>query len=100
QPKSYMAYGKVNYAKGGLKANVFGNFVNAKAPNLLTIDAQTGRAVQLNFKTQTYDAEVGYTRVVAGKHILSMGGNARRNNFDITIAPKSEDRNEFGAYLQ
>jgi outer membrane receptor protein involved in Fe transport len=54
----------------------------------------------LNFTTKTYDAEVGYTRVVASKHILSMGGNARRNMFDITIAPKSEDRNEFGAYFQ
>ena len=32
----------------------------------------------------------------AGSNILTYGGNARRNNFDITIAPNAEDRNEFG----
>jgi outer membrane receptor protein involved in Fe transport len=37
--------------------------------------------------------------VVAGKHILTYGGNARRNNFDISLAPDAKDRNELGAYL-
>ncbi len=100
QSGSYMAYGKVNYSKGALKVNAFGNFVDAKAPNLLAVDPATGAPVQLNFKTQTYDLEIGHSTIVGGKHILSYGGNARRNNFDITIAPDSEDRNEFGAYFQ
>ena len=38
--------------------------------------------------------------MLGGKHILSYGGNFRRNNFDITLAPGAEDRNEFGAYVQ
>jgi outer membrane receptor protein involved in Fe transport len=100
QSGSYMAYGRVGYSQGGFKAAVFGNFVDAEAPNLLQRDPATLQPIQLNFKTETYDAELGYTRVLGGKHILSMGGNARRNNFDITITPNSEDRNEFGAYLQ
>lgn len=97
---SFMTYGKLNYSKNALKINLFGNFVDAEAPNLLNIDAETGGAVQLNFKTQTYDFEVGNSNVIAGKHILSYGGNARRNNFDITLTPESEDRWEFGAYFQ
>jgi outer membrane receptor protein involved in Fe transport len=97
---SYLAYGKLNYSKNALKVNFFSNFVDAKAPSLLNIDPETIEAVQLNFKTQTYDFEVGNSNVIAGKHILSYGGNARRNNFDITLTPNSEDRNEFGAYLQ
>ncbi len=100
QSGSYMAYGKASYSQGGFKVGVFGNFVNADAPNLLQRNPQTLQPVQLNFTTQTYDFDLGYTRVVAGKHILSMGGNARRNAFDITIAPNSEDRNEFGGYFQ
>ncbi len=100
QSGSYMAYGKASYSQGGFKAGLFGNFVDAEAPNLLQRDPTTLLPVQLNFTTQTYDLDLGYTRVVAGKHILSMGGNARRNNFDITIAPNSEDRNEFGGYFQ
>ncbi|HET7293686.1 MAG TPA: TonB-dependent receptor [Vicinamibacteria bacterium] len=101
QSGSYMAYGRVGYTQGGFKGAVFGNFVDAEAPNLLQNDPNNpGTPIQLNFTTQTYDAELGYTRVLGGKHIISLGGNARRNNFDITIAPNSEDRNEFGAYLQ
>src|SRR5262245_9358473 len=101
QSGSYMAYGRVGYTRGGFKAAVFGNFVDAEAPNLLQNDPNhPGTPIQLNFTTQTYDGEIGYTRVLGGKHILSMGGNARRNNFDITIAPASEDRNEFGGYFQ
>jgi outer membrane receptor for ferrienterochelin and colicins len=100
QSGSYMAHGKVNFTKGALKLNVFSNLVDAEAPNLLAFDPATQKAVQLNFKTQTHDLEVGHSTVVASKHILSYGGNARRNNFDITIAPNSKDRNEFGAYFQ
>jgi iron complex outermembrane receptor protein len=100
QSGSYLAYGKINYSKNALKVNFFGNFTNAKAPNLLNIDPDTLQAVRLNFKTQTYDLEVGNSNVLAGKHILSYGANYRRNNFDITLTPNSQDRNEFGAYFQ
>ena len=100
QSGSYLAYGKVNFSKNALKVNVFGNFVDAKAPSLLNIDPATLEAVQLNFKTQTYDFEVGNSNVIAGKNIVSYGGNYRRNNFDITLTPNSENRNELGAYVQ
>jgi outer membrane receptor protein involved in Fe transport len=97
---SYMAYGKAVYTKNALRVGVFGNFVDASAPNLLQIDPGTLEPVVLSFKTQTYDIEVGNTNVLGGRHILTYGGNYRRNNFDITLAPGSEDRNELGAYLQ
>jgi outer membrane receptor protein involved in Fe transport len=100
QSGSYLAYGKLAYSKNALKVNFFSNFVDAEAPSLLNIDPQTIKAVQLNFKTQTYDFEVGNSNVLAGKHILTYGGNYRRNDFDITLTPHSEDRNEFGAYFQ
>jgi outer membrane receptor protein involved in Fe transport len=100
QNDAYMAYGKVGYAKGALRINAFGNFLDAEAPNLLLIDPSTFRPVALNFTTQTWDFEVGHSTVLAGRHVLSYGGNARRNNFDITLAPGAEDRNEFGAYFQ
>lgn len=97
---SYMAYGRAVYTKNALRVGVFGNFVDASAPNLLQIDPGTLQPVVLSFKTQTYDIEVGNTNVLGGRHILTYGGNYRRNNFDITLAPGSDDRNELGAYLQ
>jgi len=100
QSPSYMMYGKAVYTKNALRVGAFGNFVKADAPNLLQIDPSTLQSVVLGFRTQTYDLEVGNSNVLGGKHILTYGGNYRRNNFDITLAPGAEDRNEFGAYLQ
>src|SRR5262245_54286967 len=41
QSGSYLAHGKLNYSKNALKVNFFANFVDADAPNLLQIDADT-----------------------------------------------------------
>ena len=100
QPGSVMAYGKMNYSRGALKLNAFTNIVDAEAPNLLIADPTTGGPIQLNFKSQTFDVELGHATVVGGRHALSYGGNYRRNNFDITLTPASKDRNELGGYFQ
>jgi outer membrane receptor protein involved in Fe transport len=97
---SYLGYGRVGYTRGAFKASAFVNFLDAEAPNLLLTDPTTLKPVALNFTTQTYDFELGHSRVLAGKHILTYGGNARRNNFEITLTPNAENRSEFGGYLQ
>ncbi len=100
QSPSYTAYGKLGYSKSALKVTAFGNFTDAKAPNLLLLNPATLEPLQLNFKTQTYDFEVGNSNVLGGKHILSYGGNIRQNNFDITITPQATNRTEGGIYFQ
>jgi outer membrane receptor protein involved in Fe transport len=100
QSGSYFAYGRVNYNKGALNVSAFGNFLSANAPNELLVDPATLQPLVLDFHTQTYDLEIGHSKVLGGKHILSYGGNARRNNFNISITPNGQDRNEFGAYFQ
>jgi outer membrane receptor protein involved in Fe transport len=100
QNGSYLAYGRVSYTKGAFKLTGFANFLNSKAPNLLLTDPATLGPVQLNFKTQTYDIEAGHSLLLGGKNILTFGGNARKNDFDITLTPNAENRNEFGGYVQ
>jgi outer membrane receptor protein involved in Fe transport len=100
QSGSYMGYGKVNYTRGALRLNFFSNFVEADAPNLLFLDPVSRDPLQLNFSTQTYDFEAGYAMAIGGRHVLSYGGNIRRNNFDLTLAAGAEDRSELGAYVQ
>ena len=100
QKGSHLTYGRIGYGKGAFKVAAFGNLLDVEAPNLLLVDPATLKGVTLNFKTQTYDFEVGHSKIVAEKHVLSYGGNARRNQFDITLAPGAKDRNEFGAYFQ
>ena len=100
QPGSYMGYAKVGYTRGDFRAQVFTNFLDGDAPNLLLPDPSTGEAVRLGFKQQTFDAEIGHSTFVGGRNFLTYGGNVRRNNFDISIAPAADNRLEFGAYLQ
>jgi outer membrane receptor protein involved in Fe transport len=38
--------------------------------------------------------------LIADKHLLTFGGNYRRNNFELELAPNVEDRNEIGGYIQ
>jgi len=95
---SYMAYGRVSFNKGALRVSAFGNFLDAKAPNLIATDPNTFGPIMLIFSTQTYDFEVGNTNVLGGHHIFTYGGNVRQNNFDISLA-QGDDRTEFGAYL-
>jgi outer membrane receptor protein involved in Fe transport len=94
-----MAYGRVSYQKNALRVSAFGNFVDAEAPNLLVTDPDTLRGIDLTFKTQTYDLEVGNTNVLGGRHTITYGGNVRQNNFDISLA-EGDDRTELGAYAQ
>src|SRR5262249_34671642 len=38
--------------------------------------------------------------LLGGRHVLSFGGNFRRNNFDLSLAPLGDNRNEVGGYIQ
>ena len=100
QPGSWLGYGKVNYARGDLRAQVFTNVLDGDAPNLLLPDPATGQALQLGFKSRTIDAEIGHSTVLGGRHVLNYGGNVRHNTFDVTIAPSAANRLEAGAYVQ
>ena len=103
QSGSYMAYGKSVDAQGRPEGwPPSATSWTSSAPNLLssTRTPDPRQPVQLNFKTQTYDFEIGHSNVLGGKHILSYGGNAAATTSTSLIAPEAEDRNEFGAYFQ
>ena len=100
QRGTYLGYGKVTYTRGALRLQFFTNVLDGQAPNLLLPNPATGRSLQLDFRTQTYDGEIGHAVVLGNRHRLSYGGNVRQNNFDIPLAPLGEDRLEVGGYLQ
>ncbi|MCI0416968.1 TonB-dependent receptor [bacterium] len=96
---SFVFYGKVNYSLGDFKLNFFTNILDADSANLLTRGAN-GQFLSFTFKTQTYDIETAHSMLIRDKHILSFGGNYRRNNFELELAQEAEDRNEVGGYIQ
>jgi outer membrane receptor protein involved in Fe transport len=94
-----LGYVKANYSKKAMKLNFFTNILNGDATNLLAVDV-TGQPLLFNFQSQTYDFEFGDVRTFAGRHVLSYGGNYRHSNFDLSIAPAADSRNEGGGYVQ
>jgi iron complex outermembrane receptor protein len=96
---STMGYGRVSYARAGLRAAFFTNVLDGTATNLLTRDP-LGRPIAFLFKTNTYDFDISNVTAVAQRHAISYGGNLRFNKFDLSLAPEADNRTEFGVYVQ
>jgi outer membrane receptor protein involved in Fe transport len=94
-----LSYGKVNYSKRAFKANFFVNVLDGSATNLLAF-GPTGQQLGFDFKTRTFDVELGNMQNVGSHNVLTYGGNFRQNFFDLTIAPAGDNRTEGGAYGQ
>jgi len=69
------------------------------AANLLTVGPD-GLPLLLGFKSQTYNLEYTDTKVIGESHILTYGARARKNTFDLSIAPAGDNRDEYGAFAQ
>ncbi len=94
-----LGYATMRYTRGALKFNFFTNILDGDASGLLAIGPD-GRPIPFSFQTQTYDAEIGHMRTIGTRQVLTYGGNLRRNNFDLSIAPLGNSRTEVGGYIQ
>ena len=94
-----VGYGTMRYSRGGLKFNFFTNILNGDANGLLAIGTN-GRPIPFAFNTQTYDFELGNINTIGTRNVLSYGGNVRFNSFDLSIAPRGDNRRELGVYVQ
>jgi outer membrane receptor protein involved in Fe transport len=94
-----MGYWKANYTRGAFRAQSFMNILNGQATNVVSV-GPSGAPILLDFDTKTFDVEVGDTRLVQGRHVLTYGGNLRLNRFTLTIAPGENSRTEGGGYIQ
>jgi outer membrane receptor protein involved in Fe transport len=95
---SVMGYGKVNFTRKAFKAGFFTNILNGDAANLLTVDT-TGTPIGFTFLTKTFDFEASNVQV-KDKHVVTYGGSLRYNTFDLSLAPKAQNRTEGGGYIQ
>ena len=98
---SKLGFLQARYEAPGLRLRAFGNFWDGKnSPNLLAQDAE-GHPVRLDFKTETFDVDGAKTWTVANRHLVSLGADYRRYNFDrVSTAPNAEDRNELGGFAR
>ena len=99
QRRTFLGYGKMNYQRESFKLNVFVNVLDGGAPALLVADIDEKTLIFL-FKNRTFDVEVSDFRTLGDRHLLSFGGNFRHNDFDLSLAPRGDSRDEGGAYVQ
>jgi len=97
--ESRMGYFSTRYQSGARRIAFFTNLLNGDATNLLAF-GPTGQPLPLVFDTKTFDVEAFDARAIGTRHVLSFGGNYRHNTFDISLAPRGDDRNEGGGYIQ
>ena len=58
------------------------------------------KAIGFDFLTKTLDFEASNLQTLHEKHVVTYGGNLRFNTFDLSLAPKAENRTEGGGYIQ
>jgi iron complex outermembrane receptor protein len=96
---SRLGYLTTRYQNGGRRIAFFTNLLNGDAANLLA-RGPTGEPLALIFDAKTFDVEASDVRALAARHVLTFGGNFRRNTFDISLAPGGSHRNEGGVFIQ
>jgi outer membrane receptor protein involved in Fe transport len=94
-----LGYGSARWSKGAQKLNVFTNILDGDANALLSFGAD-GRPIPFLFNTKTFDVEYGNVLALGTRNVVSFGGNARYNSFDLSLAPRGDSRSEGGAYIQ
>jgi outer membrane receptor protein involved in Fe transport len=97
---SYMTYARAAYDKRGFRAAVFTQRLDGDAANLLTRKPPDFTPITFAFKTNTFDVELSNVQTFASRHVVNYGGNLRYNTFDLSLAPQSDNRTEFGIYAQ
>jgi outer membrane receptor protein involved in Fe transport len=96
---SRMNFVKADWTHLATSVTFFVNLLDGSATNLLTV-GPTGQPLEFDFQSDTYNIDIKDTRVAGENHILTYGATARRNNFDLSIAPAGDKRDEYGAFLQ
>ncbi len=94
-----LGYATVRYTRGALRLNFFTNILNGDARGLLAVGLD-GQPIPFSFNTRTYDFEIGHSTTLGTRQVLTYGGNFRHNTFDLSIAPRGDNRAEGGAYVQ
>ena len=81
------------------RSSFFTNILNGDANALLSVGLD-GQPILFEFNTKTFDVEYGNVNALGTRNVLSYGGNFRYNSFDLSLAPRGDNRTEGGVYVQ
>ena len=96
---TYLGYLRGSYTRGLFRSAATVNLFGAKASNLVAFGVDE-EPLRLRAQTRTFDLEANHSRLIGTRHLLTYGGNVRRDLFTINLAPAVQDRTGLGVYLQ
>jgi outer membrane receptor protein involved in Fe transport len=94
-----LGYGSARWTKGAQRLQLFTNILNGDANALLSFGLD-GQPIVFDFNTKTFDLEYGNVQAFGTRNVVSFGGNFRYNQFDLSLAPRGDNRTEGGVYVQ
>jgi len=89
----------VDYGRGSLRITSYVNRFTRSGKYVLYV-SPTGKPIQEGGESSTYHIEVGDSRMVRARHLISYGGSLRHIEIDFLLMPQAKSRNEGGAYFQ
>lgn len=92
-PDTRQSYAELAYRGPRLDAKVYANDIDGQATNLLN-------ALPFVFKNRTHVVDATWMTPLSDRHLLLVGGNARVNAFDLSLAPGEDRRDEAGAFVE
>ncbi|NND03811.1 MAG: TonB-dependent receptor, partial [Acidimicrobiia bacterium] len=96
---SFMNFAKVDWSRRAQRVTFFANLLDGDADNLL-VPGIDGQPLAFAFKSDTYNLDYSDTRVSGTKNVFSYGATARQNDFNLSIAPAGDSRQELGVFAQ
>jgi len=96
---SLMDFVKVDWSRRAQRITFFVNLLDGDADNLLAIGLD-GKPLGFAFESETYNLDYSNTKVSGTKNIFTYGATVRKNNFDLSIAPAGDSREEKGVFIQ
>jgi outer membrane receptor protein involved in Fe transport len=94
-----MSFIKADWNHRAARATFFVNDLDGDATNLLTRGTDN-RPVNFAFASKTYNIDFSNTTIAGDNNIFTFGATARKNDFDLSIAPGGDTRDEYGVFIQ
>jgi outer membrane receptor protein involved in Fe transport len=94
-----LSYVQADWYAGNAHIGASAQFLDGNATNLLTLSSN-GQPLGFKFINDTYNLDLSNSNQIGDHHFITYGGNVRMHNFDLDIAPRADNKDEWGVFVQ
>ena len=94
-----LSYVQADWYSDDLRVGLSAQMLDGDATNLLT-RSSNGLPLEFGFVNDTYTLEVSNTNVIGERHLVTYGGALKSHEFELTIAPLADSKDETGIFVQ